>query len=46
MKNYWVRKKKDILKSLAPENISSKEKKHVPELVFHDLYKTGLDSLY
>lgn len=36
----------DILKSLAPENISSKEKKHVPELVFHDLYKTGLDSLY
>ncbi|WP_034934547.1 TagK domain-containing protein [Erwinia mallotivora] len=38
--------KTDILKSLAPENISSKEKKHVPELVFHDLYKTGLDSLY
>lgn len=36
----------DILKSLAPENISSKEKKLVPELVFHDLYKTGLDSLY
>ncbi|MGE9553399.1 TagK domain-containing protein [Erwinia amylovora] len=38
--------KLDILKSLAPENISSREKKHVPELVFHDLYKTGLDSLY
>ncbi|MCX8958661.1 TagK domain-containing protein [Erwinia psidii] len=38
--------KVDILKSLAPENISLREKKQVPELVFHDLYKTGLDSLY
>ncbi|KAB8305868.1 TagK domain-containing protein [Erwinia endophytica] len=38
--------KLDILKSLAPENISSREKAYVPELVFQDLYKTGLDSLY
>ncbi|MEI2266613.1 TagK domain-containing protein [Erwinia sp. CGal63] len=38
--------KTDILKLLAPENIASKEKQAVPELVFHDLYKPGLDSPY
>ena len=38
--------KTDILKLLAPENIASKEKKTVPELVYQDLYKPGLDSPY
>jgi len=38
--------KTDILKLLAPENIASKEKQTIPELVFHDLYKPGLDSPY
>ncbi|WP_380182275.1 TagK domain-containing protein [Kalamiella sp. sgz302252] len=38
--------KTDILKLLAPENIASKEKKAVPELVYQDLYKPGLDSPY
>jgi len=36
--------KHDILKALAPDNISSKNKKTVPSLVFEDLYKIGLDS--
>lgn len=38
--------KPDILKALAPDNIASREKQPVPELVFQDLYKSGLDSLY
>lgn len=38
--------KTDILKALAPDNIASREKQPVPELVFQDLYKIGLDSLY
>ncbi len=38
--------KPDILKALAPENIASREEQPVPELVFQDLYKIGLDSLY
>lgn len=38
--------KPDILKALAPDNIASHEKQSVPELVFQDLYKIGLDSLY
>jgi len=42
----FAEEKTDILKLLAPENISSREKKPVPELVFHDLYKPGLDSPY
>lgn len=38
--------KPDLLKALAPDNIASREKQPVPELVFQDLYKIGLDSLY
>ncbi len=36
----------DILKSLAPDDVAMKEKKSVPELVFRDFYKVGLDSHY
>ncbi len=34
----------DVLKSLSPEHISAKSKYKVPELVFQDFYKIGLDS--
>ncbi|EOW7108323.1 TagK domain-containing protein, partial [Yersinia enterocolitica] len=36
--------KVDLLKLLAPEHLTSKEKNSVPALVFQELYKLGLDS--
>lgn len=42
----FAEEKTDILKLLAPENVASKEKPAVPELVFKDLCKPGLDSPY
>lgn len=42
----FAEEKTDILKLLAPENVASKEKPPVPELVFQDLCKPGLDSPY
>lgn len=36
----------DLLKSLSPERHIVKSKYKVPELVFQDFYKTGLDSYY
>ncbi|CQD42832.1 TagK domain-containing protein [Yersinia mollaretii] len=36
--------KVDLLKVLAPDHIITKEKNRVPELVFQELYKLGLDS--
>ncbi|WP_271124118.1 TagK domain-containing protein [Dryocola boscaweniae] len=36
----------DILKTLSPEHIVAKGKYKVPELVFQDFYKVGLDSYY
>ncbi len=38
--------KTDILKALSPEHIVAKGKYKVPELVFQDFYKVGLDSYY
>ncbi|MGN7973794.1 TagK domain-containing protein [Serratia sp. 22264] len=38
--------KVDLLKSLSPEHITAKGKYTVPELVFQDFYKVGLDSHY
>lgn len=38
--------KQDILKSLAPENLISRVKTNVPELMFQEMYKSGLDSVY
>ncbi|MBS1203476.1 MAG: protein Cts1F [Proteobacteria bacterium] len=38
--------KTDLLKSLSPEHIVAKGKYKVPELVFRDFHKIGLDSHY
>lgn len=38
--------KSDLLRSLSPEHIVAKGKYQVPELVFQDFYKVGLDSYY
>lgn len=38
--------KTDLLKALSPEYIVAKNKDRVPELVFQDFYKVGLDSHY
>ena len=38
--------KTDLLKALSPEYIVAKHKDRVPELVFQDFYKVGLDSHY
>lgn len=38
--------KSDLLRALSPEHIVAKGKYQVPELVFQDFYKVGLDSYY
>jgi len=38
--------KHDILEALSPEHFVSKGKNKLPELVFQDFYKVGLDSHY
>lgn len=38
--------KTDLLLALSPEHIAAKGKTTVPELVFQDFYKVGLDSYY
>ncbi|MTD38226.1 TagK domain-containing protein [Erwinia sp. CPCC 100877] len=38
--------KTDLLRALSPEHIVAKGKYKVPELVFQDFYKVGLDSHY
>lgn len=38
--------KTDLLKALSPEYIMAKNKDRVPDLVFQDFYKVGLDSHY
>lgn len=42
----YEEEKHEILMLLAPEKFTAKEKKVIPELAFHDLYKIGLDSHY
>ncbi|MGD8107653.1 TagK domain-containing protein [Pantoea sp. FN0302] len=38
--------KSDLLRSLSPEHIVAKSRYQVPELVFQDFYKVGLDTYY
>jgi len=43
---FMEEEKVDLLHALSPEHIVAKNKDKVPELVFQDFYKVGLDSFY